>query len=67
MGDVAAAVGTGLFASPLRSVLATHEALAACIGAGRMATCGIGRIPFVRRMGTLEGWAKPSFWSPDCW
>ena len=58
MGDVAAAVGTGLFASP---VLATHEALAARIGAGRMATCGIGRIPFVRRMGTLEGWAKPSF------
>jgi hypothetical protein len=54
LGDVAAAVGTGLFASPLRSVLATHEALAARIGARRMATCGIGRFPFVRRMGTLE-------------
>jgi hypothetical protein len=61
LGDVAAAVGKGLFAGPLRSVLATHEALAARIGAGRMASGVMSRTSSGRRVGTLEGWAKPSF------
>jgi hypothetical protein len=61
LGDLAAAVGKGLFAGPLRLVLATHEVLAARIGAERMATGGMGRTSVSQGMGTLEGWAKPNF------